>query len=322
MLVGFTDPAHVDRTEVIHTYTEVTSSPSPTPEVFQKCLRTTTTTTTKTTKVLSPRRQLSQPNPIPGRGVEITEMLSDEELESNIIPDSDRAESVTETETHIVAQQQSLLPEKIMEESEEERESQAVEIEDESAPNELTPKSLDSRDQSEAIETSTNGHSGDTTEIITTRIYGGEIVDDIISQAISTVNDLPPECDEVEEEVQVEQEENRTLYEDENLVEELYEEEANIDSNVSLIAADSVEAENEPDIPDPDSEEPSSKSDPISVTTPDEEQVSTIPADTEAGALETEEMDPSPAAGAPSSGGKKNRNRKKKGKKGGGGNGN
>ncbi|ODN05995.1 hypothetical protein Ocin01_00655 [Orchesella cincta] len=238
------DPTHVDKTEVIHTYTEVSSpaaeSSSTTPEVFQKCLRTTTTTTTRTTKIRSsssPSGSQEQQSPIPGSGVEITEIVSDDDEDESSIP---QPSTVTQFE------QQAQKPETIPEEWESEVETRHFEVEYERDDTNQTPISLPSRDQSES-----NGQTVDTSELITTQIYGGEIVDEIISQAISRVNDLEPQ--EVEE---VGEESERLIEEDED----------------DDFAAE--ELADRPPILRTDSEEPSSKSDPISVTSPEEEEVS------------------------------------------------
>lgn len=341
--LNISDPAHVDRTEVIHTYTEVTGSPSQSPKVFQECLRTTTTTTTKTTKVLTPRTQEGDERPIPGRGVEITELASDDELESHIIPEDHH----DEVEQHVVVTQQqtvSAKPERIAEESEEEAEhAKPIEVEDESLTNQ-TPISLASRDQSERVEASANGDDDEeltTEEIVSTRIYGGEIVDDIISQAVSRVNDVAPdeeeeELDRWEEEkdVAVEPQTATTVYDD-------YEEESSgaqqqddydfekeYEADIPQVVAEETidvnqDSPNEPERED--SEEPSSKSDPISVTSPDEDESPPLAgagdpdsAPVETGPGETEDIEPATAS-APATGGKKNKNRKKKGKRGGGG---
>lgn len=262
-------------------------------------------------------------------------------MESQIV--SEQPETITEIESHTVTQKiQSSKPDKIMEETEEESDGEVeqhkpIEVEDdESLPNQ-TPISLDSGDQSEEVEVSpNNGHDVVTSELINTSEYGNEIVDDIISEAISRVNDLAPEEDEEieeqEEQRQVEQEfleqEQEELEleteEMEQLIEQQLDEPVEIQPDFSGDVGDAGIYETvEPEQVDPDSEEPSSKSDPIdepSLTEDAGAPLSVEPVEEETGENEAE---PEPAAQkteTSTSGGKK-KNRKKKGKKGGGGGG-
>ncbi len=282
-------------------------------------------------------------SPIPGRGVEITELLSDDDMESQIV--SGPSETVTEIESHTTVtqkqQQQSIKPDKIMEETEEESDGEveqhkAIEVEDdESLPNQ-TPISLDSGDQLEEVEASpNNGHDVVTSELINTSEYGNEIVDDIISEAISRVNYIAPEDeDEVEEQEeleqvaqeQVEQEQEELELESEEmeqLIEQDFDEPVEIQPDYSgNVGGDNDEAV-EPEQLDPDSEEPSSKSDPIdepSLTEDAGASLSVEPAEEETGENEAEPEPTAQKTETSTSGGKK-KNRKKKGKKGGGGGG-
>lgn len=287
---------------------------------------------------MSGRRGQDEQSPIPGRGVEITELLSDDDMESQIV--SGPPETVTEIESHTITQklqQQSSKPDKIMEETEEESDGEveqhkAIEVEDdESLPNQ-TPISLDSGDQSEEVEASpNNGHDVVTSELINTSEYGNEIVDDIISEAISRVNDLAPEDeDDVEEQEeqeqvaqkQVEQEQDELEMETEEmeqLIEQDLDEPVEIQPDFSGGNYEAVEQEQL----DPDSEEPSSKSDPIdepSLTEDAGASLSVEPAEEETGENEAEPETTAQKTETSTSGGKK-KNRKKKGKKGGGGGG-
>lgn len=312
---------------------------------------------------------------IPGRGVEITELMSDDEnLDSHIIPEeheddveshiihhqepevmkpekriSEEVEEILEAEiTSQVIPEQQQKPDRISEESEPEEEEEVVkkedpiEADDESLPIQ-TPISLASGDQSERVNNTNGHHSGvDAEELVNTRIYGDEIVDDIITEAMSRVNDLPPPF---EEDLDYEEEEIEHHPATEKVISHR-DSEDDVDNNEQIeehqtrqgqgdtedITPPGEQDDYEPvEIPEPDSEEPSTNSDPITKTPP-EVDIQPVPQDEDSpagdigGDVEGDEMDsttPQQASGGAASapGGKKKKG-KKKGKKSGGGNGN